>query len=410
MSKSAVAIIGAGFGDEGKGLLTDAYAAKNTKDSIIIRYNGGAQAGHTVTTMDGKRHVFSHLGSGSFVGVPTFLSSFFVCNPLIFKKEYQKFVKRHSINPCTIIDPDSLVTTPFHMIVNQVKERRRGEDRHGSVGMGFGETVEQGELGLTYSDLWESESSLEQALLDIRDNYVPSRFSSNEPQINKAQDGNLYDALNNPQIIKDFIEMCKFMVDKTDMLSLDGIGDQFDDLIFEGAQGLQLSEELYDPIDCPYVTRSYTGVQNVLSIIDDIGGVNDLLINYVHRAYQTRHGAGLLVGEGPISFNVEDKTNKPNEFQGSLRFAPLDIDHLTDTIANDLSNINSNTHPYKQELTITCMDQIDNIVSFIVDDDDGLLPEAEFIDFMGSIADTLSFGPTRETIKQSRITDNSMPF
>ena len=60
-----IAVVGAGYGDEGKGAITD-YFAHHNPNSIICRYNGGAQAAHTVTTPDGKRHVFSHLGAGSF--------------------------------------------------------------------------------------------------------------------------------------------------------------------------------------------------------------------------------------------------------------------------------------------------------------------------------------------------------
>ena len=70
------AIIGANYGDEGKGLLTDYYAAKS-KHSVVVRFNGGPQAGHTVVTPEGKRHVFSHYGSGTLAGAQTFLSKHF---------------------------------------------------------------------------------------------------------------------------------------------------------------------------------------------------------------------------------------------------------------------------------------------------------------------------------------------
>ena len=59
------AIIGANYGDEGKGLATDYLTGP---DSLVVRFNGGAQAGHTVCTPSGQRHVFSHIGAGSFRG------------------------------------------------------------------------------------------------------------------------------------------------------------------------------------------------------------------------------------------------------------------------------------------------------------------------------------------------------
>src|SRR5262245_50739362 len=67
----ATAVIGANFGDEGKGLLTDYLAAKDPAGTVVIRCNGGAQAGHTVVTPAGRRHVFHHLGSGSLAGAST---------------------------------------------------------------------------------------------------------------------------------------------------------------------------------------------------------------------------------------------------------------------------------------------------------------------------------------------------
>ena len=90
--KKAYAVIGANFGDEGKGLMTDLFC--RTDSSVInIRSNGGAQAGHTVCTSDGKRHIFSHIGSGSFAGADTYLSEFFILNPMLFSREQREFVQ-----------------------------------------------------------------------------------------------------------------------------------------------------------------------------------------------------------------------------------------------------------------------------------------------------------------------------
>src|SRR6185295_1295124 len=70
----AFAVVDLGFGDAGKGLLTD-WLARRTGASVIVRFNGGAQAGHNVVTEDGRHHTFAQIGAGSFVpGVRTFLS------------------------------------------------------------------------------------------------------------------------------------------------------------------------------------------------------------------------------------------------------------------------------------------------------------------------------------------------
>ena len=92
MGHVAYAVIGANFGDEGKGLATDALAAdlmSRGLDPVVVRSNGGAQAGHTVETQ-GRRHVFHHVGSGAFPGARTHLSRFFVAHPALLQRELQE--------------------------------------------------------------------------------------------------------------------------------------------------------------------------------------------------------------------------------------------------------------------------------------------------------------------------------
>ena len=64
-------VIGANFGDEGKGLMTDYFchqAEQRNENCIVVLHNGGAQRGHTVTTPTGIKHIFHHFGSGTFCG------------------------------------------------------------------------------------------------------------------------------------------------------------------------------------------------------------------------------------------------------------------------------------------------------------------------------------------------------
>ncbi|MEJ2125462.1 MAG: adenylosuccinate synthetase, partial [Alphaproteobacteria bacterium] len=134
----AKAVIGAAYGDEGKGLITDALVASCGAAATVVRFNGGAQAGHTVTLPDGRRHVFHHIGSGTLAGAPTFLSRFFVANPILLATEIANLAAM-GFTPSIAIDPDAPVTTPFDMMINQFAETARGSGRHGSCGLGFGE-------------------------------------------------------------------------------------------------------------------------------------------------------------------------------------------------------------------------------------------------------------------------------
>ena len=110
------------------------------ENPLVIRFNGGAQAGHTVTSPEGIRHVFSHFGSGTLAGASTYLSKYFIVNPILFNREYDVLIKK-GIVPRVYVSPECIVTTPFDMMINQVIEKRRDGDRHGSCGYGIFETI-----------------------------------------------------------------------------------------------------------------------------------------------------------------------------------------------------------------------------------------------------------------------------
>ena len=80
MQIPATVVIGANFGDEGKGLITD-FETRRQDAQLVARFNGGAQAGHTVVTDAGQRHVFGHISAGTFAGASTYLASTFIVNP-----------------------------------------------------------------------------------------------------------------------------------------------------------------------------------------------------------------------------------------------------------------------------------------------------------------------------------------
>ena len=85
-------VIGLGFGDEGKGqFVNNLIEPDYADDYLVVRYNGGAQAGHTVE-YNGMRHVFSHFGSGTLKGAWTYLTDAFICNPNVFIVERQELL------------------------------------------------------------------------------------------------------------------------------------------------------------------------------------------------------------------------------------------------------------------------------------------------------------------------------
>ena len=79
MNTKVFAVIGRGYGDEGKGLATDYLAGLFEHEKcIVVRHNGGAQSGHTVEKKTGERFVFHELSSGSLSGAHTFWPDHFI--------------------------------------------------------------------------------------------------------------------------------------------------------------------------------------------------------------------------------------------------------------------------------------------------------------------------------------------
>ncbi|MDG4555423.1 MAG: adenylosuccinate synthetase [Candidatus Competibacter sp.] len=353
-TKTAHVVIGAQFGDEGKGRLTDYRAAQTGGDALVVRFNGGAQAGHTVVAPDGRRHVFSHIGSGTLAGAATYLSRFFVANPILFLKEVDTLATLDA-RPVVYADPASPVTTPYDMMINQIVERERGDGRHGSCGIGFGETLERnldGRFALTVADLADP-SALTRRLDAIRREYAPARLA----RLGFAHTfGPNADLFRSDAILARYVEDAERFLDATITAEArTAIGNR--PLVFEGAQGLLLDQDR----GCfPHVTRSNTGLRNVLTLANE-WGLERLDVTYATRAYLTRHGAGPLPRELPEKPypGIVDETNRPNAYQGALRFAWLDLDLLGRAVREDLSD--AAAHPaltVNAGLAITCLDQL----------------------------------------------------
>jgi adenylosuccinate synthase len=360
--KTIKAVIGANFGDEGKGLMTD-YFANKLDDGIVVRFNGGAQAGHTVTTPDGKRHVFGHVGSGTLAGLPTYLSSFFVVNPMLFKKE-TGLLSSMGVTSKVYIDSQCMVTTPYDMMINQIAEISRGSSKHGSCGVGFNETITRSLSGeqfrLSFADL-ANRKQVRERLLAIQKNYIPERIRELEigeipPQYREL--------LGDERIIDSYRMDIDTMLDRVEVGEVSCLR-KYDSLLFEGAQGLLLDQS--HPY-FPHVTRSNTGIQNVADLLRQAGLSEETMeIVYVTRAYLTRHGAGPFPTELPEKPypRIEDLTNVPNPYQDVLRYGLLDLNQLAESIRRDWQH--ASNFKYRLSLAITCLDQLDGQVDYIED-------------------------------------------
>lgn len=327
-------VIGANFGDEGKGLMADYFAHEaisQGKNCVVCLYNGGAQRGHTVETSEGIRHVFHHFGSGTLAGAATYFSPDFLLNPMTFHTEWNELADI-KIRPIVYASPACRITTPFDMILNQLKEISRGSHKHGSCGMGIWETIRRNRCGFSF-DLRQACSMSDQKIRDmlyrIRDVYFIDRIQAYNIDIPLSWRNIIW----NEQLISNYIDDVRFM-----QSAISTHYNVYESIIFEGGQGLLLSQDNIDY--APHLTPSYTGARDPMRIIEETFDVSDVNIEacYVSRTYITRHGAGRLDHEcskNDLNPSIEDFTNIFNPHQDSLRYAPLYPRELKQRIALD---------------------------------------------------------------------------
>lgn len=382
--KKAFAVIGANFGDEGKGLMTDFFCSQNKK-SLNIRFNGGAQAGHTVVTPDGKRHVFSHIGSGFFCGADTYLSDFFIVNPIMFLKEYFFPLYETKI----YISENACISLPCDMMINQFAENSRGEKRHGSCGLGIYETIARSQddsLKICFGDNL-SENQLREKIRYINLFYVSERL---EKLGFESVPEELSELLSNDNITDNFIEDF-FIMKKICHISDDGILDNYDNIVFEGAQGLLL--------DCnrteyfPNLTPSDTGMKNVRTILNKFPET-ETEVCYVTRSYFTRHGAGKFNTEnsGIVSeYSLYDKTNQTNQYQGNFRYGFFDRQEFIKSINLDKKYLSGNDH------ISVCVTHLDQTDGKIICGNENILP-CNIADDVNADLFYCSYGETRNHI------------
>lgn len=355
--KRAYATIGATWGDEGKGNATDIICSRVPEKTINVRFNGGAQASHTVVTPDGKRHAFRHFGSGTFAGSPTYLSKEFMVNIFTFDMEWCELEKKFEVIPNVCVHPQCRITTFWDIYINQMIETMRGENRNGSCGFGINETVHRSKsekYGITVTDLF-SEDKLLRKLEVIQNEYVPLRIKNKYGLEMSEIPKEFLKKFEDKKLISMTIDFARNFTQKVTVMD-DSILDRFDIAVFEGAQGLLLDQG-YKRF-WPNVTTSNTGIKNVIEILENTKFNGDLEIYYISRCYATRHGRGEFPTETPEKpySKIVDLTNVPNEFQESMRFGILDLDLIIEAINGDLGNLNRKANI---NIVFTCFNHLD---------------------------------------------------
>lgn len=305
-----VIVVDLGYGDAGKGTVVDWLCSRESGRPVhaVVRFNGGAQAAHHVATRDGRCHAFAQFGAGTFTpGVRTHLSRFVLVDPLALAAEAAHLA--HLGVPSALdlltVDRYALLATPYHQAANRAREIARGTGRHGSCGMGVGETAS---YALAYPDDaprvgdCATPRVLARKLAALRDRLTGELGPLAAPPVADACDA-----------YRAFASRVK-VVGGGYLAGLLRAGP----VVFEGAQGVLLDEWRGFH---PYTTWSTTTFANAEQLLAETGQTAVRL--GVTRCYMTRHGPGPFVSED-TSLGLPELHNGRNRWQGAFRTGHLD--------------------------------------------------------------------------------------
>lgn len=323
---------GLGFGDEGKGSITE-FLASEFNAKATIRYNGGPQAAHHIVRPDRSFHCFSQLASSSFLqNVKSHLAHSVLVKPSNLFAELDILNQKHSLDLRSrfSLDPNCYIVTPWHGMLCRMEETVRAGKRHGSVGMGVGKAALDRRnanpnallikdcyrpLELTHklAALWEqSRSAAELMLRENSDNKEAAKIYS------ACRDGCT------PTIMKqEYLNAAKLLEqnlisDKELTATIDG------NIILEGAQGVLLD---YQFGFLPHVTKTDTTFNSALPYLRTAALDSSTIFKVgILRAYASRHGAGPLVTEdSSLNGKYPEMHNATHPWQGSFRVGHLDL-------------------------------------------------------------------------------------
>lgn len=324
----AYIVAGLAFGDEGKGATTDALVRK-TGATLVVRYNGGAQCAHNVISPEGTHHCFAQFGSGSFLpNVKTYLSRFVLINPVRILAEAQELIGCGVTDAATrmMVDRHAVVITPFQRALNRLKELSRGDKRHGSTGMGIGQTREDhlkyGNDMLLAGDLSKpnicrDKLELIRSLCLDRALHLENIDWDNDPAKTEFM------TIHRMNTIEKYLDYYKDFTNQIEVVSDAPFAQT---MVFEGAQGLLLDEEFGFQ---PHTTWTDITFRNAKVILDEMGFVGSGCSVHtvgVVRSYYTRHGAGPFPSEdASLVGQLPEEHNKAEAYTGNFRVGNFDL-------------------------------------------------------------------------------------
>ena len=313
-------VVGLQFGDEGKGKVTDYLSAKH---DVVIRYNGGGNAGHTVVTQTGT-FKFHLIPSGALQAEVVILTNGMVIDPIALNDEIKRLKE---LNPKIKIEVSehASVVTDLHKFLDLAEEDARKALRIGTTAQGIGPTYEDkyGRTGLRMADLLDPVILKEKMLLVTR--MKQSLIEGSEFIYESRLDDMVLKLHESGKILKPYL--------KDTCNSIQKYYSEGKNIMFEGAHGalLDIDFGIY-----PYVTSSNT----VAGAITNDSGFSFRKVREVigvAKAYVSK------VGNGPFPTEIKGKNAEFLRQLGSeydvIATTNLNGDYLSDAIAAQVGGI-----------------------------------------------------------------------
>lgn len=356
-------VLGSLFGDEGKGNSVQ-WLCKNAlaegKKPLVIRFSGGAQAGHRVVN-EKNEHICSLFGSGVLLNIPTYLNENVYIDPVSLKREYEILINK-GFKPKLYINKKCRIVTPYDKVADFGDENVQ---KHGTTGCGIHATFvrynetehKRGDSALLLNRyrLIQYKSDL-QSFLDIVKEYYETKHK--KEIVLEKKDLNVFE--NACSWFYQNTNMNLGNIDKdTDIVFVDDMpleGNNFNALIFEGSQGLLLD---MDNGFMPHCTPSRVGLNGI-----DEKYLNNANVYLVMRSYLTRHGNGFNPKDEEIVRknykNLFEASNFDHGPQGKFKIGLLEHRLIRDAfVRHKLDNYYRMNH-CMFHLIITHMDCVNN--------------------------------------------------
>jgi adenylosuccinate synthase len=283
----AIVLIGAQWGDEGKGKATDLLGGRV---QWVVRYQGGNNAGHTVVLPDGQDFALHLIPSGILTpGVTNVIGNGVVVDPGVLLDELKGLEDRGIDTTRLLLSADAHLLMPYHVAIDKVTERFLGNAKIGTTGRGIGPAYQDkiARVGVRVADVLDEKILTQkvEAALDFK-NQVLSKIYNRR-------------ALDPQQVVEDVLtqaEGFRHRIADT-RLELNKALERGETILLEGSQGTLLD---VDHGTYPFVTSSNPTAGGA-AVGSGIGPTRITAVMGILKAYTTR------VGSGPFPTELTDE-------------------------------------------------------------------------------------------------------